>query len=256
MAKIPSLMPFPDLLWPAPPALWPLNETHVHIWAAGLDESLERISSLEKTLSPDEQERAARFHFERDRRRFIAGRGILRKILSSYREISPSPLHFCYSSRGKPYLGEEEGRPPFHFNVAHSEDLILIAVTRACVLGIDVERVRPIPERESIVMQYFSSREAAALTALPKQQRLRAFYQLWTCKEACLKATGGGLSDLTDGLEVSFPPGKPAQIRAFSGTLQTAATWTLVELRPAPGYVAALAAPTTGLSLSSWQWSF
>jgi 4'-phosphopantetheinyl transferase len=244
----------PKLLWPLPPHEWKSGKQDIHVWAADLDRLLERISSLKETLSPDEQHRAARFHFERDRNRFIAGRSILREILSSYLEIHPPQVHLQYGPRGKPISTDLSGRHLLHFNLGHSEDLILIAVTRACAVGIDVERVRPIPEFENIIIQYFSAREAGEFMALPKDQQLHAFYQLWTRKEACLKATGEGLSDSAEAVDVSFLAREPAQVRATPGNSPTPPGWTLVGLTPASEYVAALATQAAGLTLSCWQW--
>ena len=231
----PAFMPQSNLLWPPPPHQQRLEEQDIHVWAAGLDQSLERISVFRGTLAADELERAARFHFERDHNRFIAGRGLLREILGSYLEIHPSQLDFQYSPRGKPMLKAASALPPLHFNVGHSEDLILIALTTSCPVGIDLERVRPIPELENIARQYFSTREATDLMALPKDRQLRAFYQLWTRKEACLKATGEGLS---------------SSMREIEAT----ASWTLVELAPAANFVAAIAAPIVDPSVSCWVW--
>lgn len=251
MAELPPKL---ELLWFDPPAKWKLNAADIHVWASSLNEAIEHLSAFERHLSPEELDRASQFYFERDRSRFITGRGILREILSSYLEMSPSQLHFRYGASGKPYLDEVEGSAPLQFNVTHSEDLILVAVTNACCLGIDVERVRPIPEIENIVVNYFSAREASELAALPKEQQQCAFYQIWTRKEACLKATGRGLSDFTLQMEAPFQADEPAKTRAIPGTQNIVATWTLVELMPAPEYVAALAAPATGLILSRWQW--
>ena len=225
------------MLWIPSPHDQRLGEQDIHVWAARLDQLPERIFAFKETLAPDELDRAARFHFERDRNRFIAGRGILREILGWRLEIRPSQLHFDYSQRGKPMLKDSSERPPLHFNLGHSGDLILIAVTRRCSVGIDIEWVRPIPKLENIALRYFSTREVADLTAMPKDQQLRTFYRLWTRKEASLKATGEGL---------------------FGSTRENEATasWTLVELTPAPDFVAAVAAPAAGLTVSCWQWPF
>ncbi|HTV43472.1 MAG TPA: 4'-phosphopantetheinyl transferase superfamily protein [Candidatus Sulfotelmatobacter sp.] len=212
----------------------------IHVWAAGLDPSPERVSAFKETLAPDELERAARFHFEIDRNRFIAGRGILREILGSYLGIRPERLQFDYSPHGKPTLKASSTRPPLHFNLGHSVDLILIAVTRACPLGIDVEWVRPIPDLENIATRYFSTREAAELMALPEERRPRAFYQLWTRKEACLKASGEGLSGLA-GLQI------PDHSKLTDSR-------TLVEFTPARDFIGAIAAPAGGLTVSCWSW--
>lgn len=243
-----------ELRWGFPPDLWQLNGADVHVWAASLDKSAERISSLEQTLSPDEQDRAMRFHFEGDRNRFIAGRGTLRAILSSYLEIEPARLHFVYNSRGKPALTGLPGRCALHFNLAHSNDLILIALTRVCAVGIDVEWVHSIRDAENIASHFFSPREVVELTALPEQQRALAFLSLWTRTEACLKATGVGLSDAIEQIEVSFLPGEPARVLAISGNRQAAACWTLVDLTPASEFKAAVAAAAENLRFFCWQW--
>lgn len=243
-----------ELLWSRPPNHWRLNVGDVHIWASCLNRPVEQISSFKKTLSPDESARAERFHFDRDRSRFIAGRGILREILSSYLEMSPSQLRFVYSLRGKPGLANCPAFPELYFNVTHSNDLILIGVTQACTMGLDVEERRSLNDADDIAAHFFSAREAAAFKALPKEGRELAFFKLWTRKEACLKAAGLGLQEVMDGFEVSFLEGEPAKVLAASDNLPKAASWTLEELYPAQGFVAAVAMPTKGLFFHCWQW--
>src|SRR5207253_10188751 len=96
----------------------------------------------------------------------------------------------AYGARGKPALADGDG---LRFNVAHSHGLALVAVARGRELGVDLERVRPLPAAEAIARRFFSARERAVLDALPLRRRLDAFLSLWTRKEAFLKATGGGL---------------------------------------------------------------
>jgi 4'-phosphopantetheinyl transferase len=256
LARNPSVMSNLELHWSFPPDQWQLNGADLHVWSASLDQPVERISSLEQTLSPDERDRAMRFHFDRDRNRFIAGRGMLRAILSSYLKIDPPHLHFAYSSRGKPILTGFPGRCTLHFNVAHSNDLILIALTRVCAVGVDVEWIHSVRDTENIASHFFSPREVVELMALPKEQRALAFLNLWTRKEACLKATGAGLSDMIEQIEVSFLPGEPARMLAISGDPQAAACWTLVELTPASEFKAAVAAAAKSLRFFCWQWPF
>ncbi len=245
-----------ELRWSFPPDQWQLNGAEVHVWAASLDKPVGRICSLEQTLSPDERDRAMRFHFERDRNRFIVGRGMLRAILSSYLTIDPGKLHFVYSSRGKPFLTGLPGRCTIHFNLAHSNDLILIALTQFCAVGVDVEWVHSVRDTEKIASHFFSSREVVELMALPKEQRTLAFFNLWTRKEACLKATGAGLSNVIKQIEVSFLPGESVRMLAISGNSQAAACWTLVDLAPASEFKAAVAAAAKGLRFFCWQWPF
>jgi 4'-phosphopantetheinyl transferase len=231
----------------------PLTDASVHVWVANLDASAAKLYSLKQTLSADEHARAERFLSERDQNRFITGRGLLRTLLGSYLDRPPEQLEFAYSPRGKPALANASGQHELHFNLAHSHGLILIAVTRACPLGVDVEQVRPINEAEGIAKRFFTPGEIAKLKALPEAQRLAAFFNLWTRKEAYLKATGEGLEMLNQ-IEVSCAPGDPARVLAISGNTATAQSWMLAELAPAPGFVGALAAPATGLELSCRPW--
>jgi 4'-phosphopantetheinyl transferase len=242
------------LLWDLPPNQRHLADRDVHIWAASLNKSAEQISSLQQIFSPDERNRARQFKVERDRNRFIAGRGLLRKILGSYMQVAPAQLQFTYSKRGKPALEGRSGQGPLHFNVAHSKDLILIAVTRACAVGIDVEWIHPISDAEEIAARFFSRREAAKLMAQVNERRIPAFFNLWTRKEAWLKATGDGLSEMLREVEVSFLPEEPASVLAISENIEAARRWTLLGLTPATEFAAAIAVEAKDLQFSRWQW--
>jgi|HubBroStandDraft_1064217.scaffolds.fasta_scaffold124174_2 4'-phosphopantetheinyl transferase len=244
-----------ELLWDPPPARRQLTGTDIHVWAAALRQSAEPISSLESTLSTEECERAKKFHFERDRNRFIIVRGILRALLGSYVTVAPEKLKFAYGPNGKPVLADMPGPDTLHFNLAHSGDLMVIALTRAGAIGIDVEQVRLMHDTENIAARFFSSNEATKLKALSKGQQTEAFFNLWTRKEACLKAMGEGLSDeMIRQIEATFLPGEAPRVVAISGNAQTAASWTLKEFVPATGFVVAIAAKAKDLKFSCWQW--
>lgn len=246
-----------ELHWSFPPDQWQLNGSDVHVWATSLNRPIERLSSLEQTLSSDERDRAMRFHFERDRNRFIAGRATLRAILSSYLKIDAAQLRFIYGPQGKPMLTGLPRRRALYFNLAHSNQLILFAVTQVCpVVGVDVEWLPSMQDVENIANNFFSPREVAELTALPRELRALAFSNLWTRKEACLKATGVGLSTPLEQIEVSFIPGEPARILSISGLPQVAACWTLKDLCPAADFKGAVAAAAKGLRFFCWRWPF
>lgn len=244
------------LLWKLPPQKWPLAGSSVHVWAANLNRSAEQISSLEQVISADERERSSRFKTETDRNQFIAGRGLLRTILSSYEQADPARLCFQYNSQGKPTLKSPPGDGPLHFNVAHSKALILIAVTRACPVGVDVEWIHPINDVTDISPAFCSRNEIAKLLATPVSQRMNAFFNLWTRKEAYLKATGDGLSGAPGEVELSFLPEETPRVLAISNDTEVAQRWTVSPLNPAPGFAAAIAVGAKGLQLSCWQWPF
>ncbi len=248
------MMPHLELLWQPRPQQWPLTGTDVHVWAANLEQPATRISSLQQILSRLEQARAAQFKFEKGRNQFITGRSLLRTILGSYLQLNPAQLRFQYNARGKPSLESSSAQGPLHFNVAHSKDLILIAVTRACPVGVDVEHLHPVNDFKDIAARFFTSGETTKLISAPADQQMVAFFNLWTRKEAYLKATGDGISGGLKEVEISCLPEEPAQILAISKNEEAAKRWTLSELNPAHGYAAAVAAEAKDLRLSCWQW--
>jgi 4'-phosphopantetheinyl transferase len=231
-----------------------LADQEIHVWRAWLDELASDLPAFAETLSASERNRAERFQFERDRNRFIVRRGLLRGILGRYLNLDPARLSFTYESRGKPTLAGSMDAPTIHFNLSHSEGLALFGVTRSAPFGIDLERVRPMPDPDQIAAKFFSARENVVLNALPAEQRIEGFFNCWTRKEAYLKATGQGIADALPEVEVSLTPGQPAQLLSVAGDAQEASLWSFYALAPAPGYIGALAAKARGLKLVCWQW--
>jgi 4'-phosphopantetheinyl transferase len=231
-----------------------LPKTEIHIWRASLDRNLTCVQQLVKTLSDDELARADRFHFEKDRNRFIIGRGILRNILSRYLNIEPDYLQFCYGSRGKPALETCDRSNLLHFNLSHSQGLALYAFTRDRQIGIDLESVRDVSGLERIVAQFFSAREHATFLTLPPDRQQAAFFHGWTCKEAVLKAIGEGLALPLNQFDVSLLPDLPAQLLSINGDRAAAKQWFLQSFVPAPNYVAAVAVEGHDWQVKYWHW--
>jgi 4'-phosphopantetheinyl transferase len=184
-------------------------------------------------LTPEERQRAGRFHFDADRNRFMAGRGGLRWILSLYCGIPPEVLTFETGPHGKPEL------PPFpalSFNVSHSGEYVLIAVTTGTNCGVDIECKRRSANEEGIAQRFFCPREVEWL-----RRTKDGFLRLWTAKEAIIKAVGGGLSiPLTDVDVTDFVEGKTLTVNLeISG--QPAQRLWLQELALVEGYWAAVA---------------
>jgi 4'-phosphopantetheinyl transferase len=240
--------------WRAPPEMSTIDPDEVHVWRAALDQTPSQIQDFHHHLAADEQARAARLCFERDREHFIAARGVLRNILGRYLNRAPESLSFCYGSHGKPALAGDFDDGAIRFNVSHSQGLALYAVTRGRELGIDLEHIRSELAVVEIAERFFSRREVAMLRSLPTEMQSQAFFRCWTRKEAYIKARGEGLSLPLDEFDVSLAPGEPA---AVLGTLRDpfeALRWSLQDLSPAPGYTAALAAAGHGWRLICWQW--
>jgi 4'-phosphopantetheinyl transferase len=242
--------------WPFPPPDLALLSDDVHVWRASLEQPVACIRQLARTLSDDERARTEGFHFERDRRRFTVGHGVLRTILGRYLGIEPRQLLFRYGPRGKPYLAEEPDNCALRFNLAHSHELALYAFTCGREVGVDLEHVHPMPDAEQIGARFFSAREYATLSALPKSQKLEAFFNCWTRKEAYLKATGTGLTRPLDQFDVSLVPGEPARLLYVEGEPQEVARWSLEALAPGADYVGAVAVQGRGWRLRCWQWTW
>jgi 4'-phosphopantetheinyl transferase len=189
-------------------------------------------------LSADERERAARFAFAHLRRSFTLARGALRILLGRTLGMAPAAIRFVYGEKGKPGLAEP-GR--VRFNMSHSGELALIAIGLDCELGVDIERIRPLPDLQEIAARFFSREEETELMALPEDLREAAFFRCWTRKEAYIKAIGDGLSAPLDGFAVSLRDGEPARMIQIGGDAAAAGAWRLHHLDVEPGYVAALA---------------
>ena len=194
-------------------------------------------------LSADERARAERFHFARDRRRFIARRAYLRLLIESYLGSAPGDVHFYYSAAGKPFLARDCGGDELSFNMSDSGELAVYAFTlseTSPTIGIDVEQIEPAVAQERISEHFFSAYEIATLRALPAAERIHGFFNCWTRKEAYLKATGDGLTLPLDQFDVSLTPGEPAELLRAAGGIDTS-HWVLHELKVGCGYTAAVA---------------
>jgi 4'-phosphopantetheinyl transferase len=241
-----------DRLWRVPPPELRLSSAEVHVWRAALDPAASCVERLQHTLSVDELQRAARFHFPRDRRRFIVARGALRNILGRYTGVPPSELRFRYSAYGKPTLADiEDG---LRFNISHSHEVALFAVTRGREVGVDLEYLRMDVACEEIAEHFFSARERASLRALPMEVKHQAFFNCWTRKEAYIKAHGEGLSLPLDQFDVSLAPGEPAALLATRHDHRDVWRWSLQALMPGPGYAAAVVVEGQGWHITCWQW--
>jgi 4'-phosphopantetheinyl transferase len=256
-------MPPQQLNWPQPSPNWPPHgrEHHAHsldvqVWETSLDLPPGTIQMLEPVVAPSELDRASRFHFARDRNRFIAGRGFMRMVLGNYLGAKPGALEFIYNRRGKPALGGDHSAAGLHFNLSHSEDLALLAISPAGAIGVDVEHVRPMEEVDVLVKRFFSPGEIAAFQTVPAREKFPAFFRLWTRKEAFLKATGEGIAHLLDQVEVSFLPDEPARLLNLPQQLGRAGDWQLHDLAPAAGFAAALAVPVGTAAPVCQSWVF
>jgi len=170
-----------------------------------LSESNPVVEAWRQLLSDDEKLRADRFVRRRDRARWIVAHGVLRHLLGRYCGIDPRAIAFVHGAAGKPSLARAGTRDAATtFNLAHSHDRALLAVSRDREIGVDLEQVRDDFDPLPIAREFFFGTELAAIEAAAADARRDAFFRHWTAKEAVLKAHGAGLSLALDSFCVTF----------------------------------------------------
>jgi 4'-phosphopantetheinyl transferase len=228
-----------------------LTTDGIHVWLVSLDQPVSQFQGL---LSIDERIRAERFHFDRDRNRFIVGRGILRTITGCYLGVEPGRLQFCYGSKGKPALADTFGKGMVNFNLAHSEGLAVYAFSRGRNVGVDIEYMREISDIEQIAERVFSVRERATLRELPGSGQIEAFFNCWTRKEAFAKAIGDGLSWPLGSFDVPPVPGEPVKNLTVNDDLINGSRWFVYDFKVGGGYKAAFATEGQCYEPVYFQW--
>jgi 4'-phosphopantetheinyl transferase len=230
-----------------------LPEDEVQLWRVDLEAIRDDESRCQKMLSSDELTRAARFHFSRDRQRFVSSRALLRTILAGYLETDPDALRFSYSKKEKPSLGSTHAGSNITFNVSHSGGIALLAFTRRRDIGVDVEKVRTDFDVDAIARRFFSSQEQRQLAAFPSGEKFEAFFRCWTRKEAYIKATGEGLSLPLGQFDVSLDSGGKNALLATRPDESEAGQWLLRGVPAGPGYLAALCVRGRDWKLNDWS---
>lgn len=197
----------------------------VEVWRIPLWPPPPDLESRYRALTPQEQERADRYHFEHSRQQLVISHFARDRILD--RHLGPEPRTFVKAQHGKPYI---EGCD-LRFNLTHSHQMALLAVGPV-ELGVDVEYIERKTPYEDLARRFFSAPEADEFMALPESRRKEVFFTIWTRKEAYIKAIGEGLSHPLDAFQVSLDRADPY--------LVSCPGWELYEVPVEPDYRAAL----------------
>ncbi len=214
-----------------------LDEREIHLWRVPLNVDSAQQDILRAQLSPDEAERAARVHFEHDRTRFIVAHAALRQTLARYTGKQPNALSFRVGAQGKPTLAFDTD---IQFNLSHSGNLALIAITRGRAVGVDVESIRDNFDPLALAMRFFSAPEIEDLRACDPATRTAQFFTLWTRKEAFIKAVGHGLSLPLSSFDISETHGDRVRVLESRGDYEKTDWWVKTVLQESE-YIGAIA---------------
>lgn len=224
-----------------------VSDPEVHIWWLSLESEPREVEQALGLLSAEEQERARRFHFARDRNRFVLARAILRTLLGAYTGEEPARVPLRLSPSGKPFLSD---RSDFHFNLSHCEDRGVVAIARQPV-GVDLEKRRDIPEALTIAEDLFAISEVRALRAFPAPLQSEAFLRCWTRKEAYVKARGEGLLTPLVSFAVTLDRASPELVLLQEPGERE---WNLHDLDAGSGWIGAVAVELESARLVHRVW--
>jgi len=242
-----------ELHWPPTPAIAELADGEVHVVCVSLNVSQDKLEQLKTTLSSDEQDRAGKFCFQDGRQFFVAARGLLREVLGHYLGMPPEHIEFRYNASGKPELGGDAAHRDLHFNVAHSGADAVFALTLYADVGVDLERMRAIPDMLQMVSFALSDSEKREWDKLEAAEWRRAFFDCWARKEAFLKGIGEGLQRQPNEIAVPLRQSQPDESLGIVDRGCKVDGWSLRSLSGGD-YAVAVAVKGQPARVSCWAW--
>lgn len=220
-------------------------------WIARVTDAPDEDTAPWSWLTDEERQRAGRFHFEADQRRFGMTRSLLRGLLGAALETHPGAVMLVEGAFGKPQLDLRHGASDLHFNVSHSGDYSILALARSVRLGVDIELMKPSRDLTHLAHRVFHPDEVRLLEGSSDTELLERFYRIWARKEAAAKALGRGIG--TDFTSFSAWWDDASQgsciVREIDGSTTT--NWMVADLDAVPGYASAVAVDSPGLELRS-----
>jgi 4'-phosphopantetheinyl transferase len=221
-----------------------LNESEVHLWFTFYEQVDDEFLKCAYRALLDKVERAqeSKFHFAKDRLRYLVTRALVRTTLSRYASVSPENWLFCINDYGRPEIANQLPELQLSFNVSHTSGLIVLGVTRKRALGVDAENVLTRVASIDIANQFFSSRESAELAKLPSDQQHDRFFEYWTLKESYIKARGMGLSIPLNKFNILLLNNHGIGLEIDPELCDSATRWMFSQFRLAPEYLIAVCA--------------
>jgi 4'-phosphopantetheinyl transferase len=239
------------------PAPEPLEADEVRVfyaWCDALDaRAVERCLPL---LSSEERARYLRFHFEHDRHSYLAAHALTRAVLAPLAGLPAPELQFEAAAHGRPELCQPAAGPRVRFNLSHTRGLVACAVALEHAVGVDVEHVERRTDIDQLAPAVFSERERAELGALSGAEKRARFFQLWTLKEAYIKAVGKGLSLPLRSITTELPASEQPRLCFAAPLSDDGKDWWLDVHAPRPSHMLAVAlnvAPPVRAAIREWS---
>ena len=196
--------------------------------------------SLLSVLCEQEQLRAQRKKIPAKQFEYILGQAALRSILAQTLSIPCAEVCYARGPKGKPYLGPVHQRQDLQFNISHSGGLLLIALSTAGEVGVDIEAINTTTSMDLVSRRTFSESETKTLFSLPDTLRREQFFQYWTCKEAVVKCTGDGIHSGMNQFTVVFPKSGGAQLCEAHGRQEKTQGFSITPVDLGPTHKGAL----------------
>ncbi|MDC0936770.1 4'-phosphopantetheinyl transferase superfamily protein [Pirellulales bacterium] len=235
--------------WILTPEDWRPAMGDFHVWRASVERIAPLINTLRRHLVPEENARADRYFFDKDRYAFVVGRATLRAMIGHCLSQTPRDVKIVTNTMGKPRLPAAD----LHFNVSHSGNLVLIGLCLDRPVGVDVEQTRPIANLSQLAKRVLSAGDIQRVLEAEAGQREQAFYRSWTRKEAYAKAVGFGLTRGFQNFEILHGPDGIGRCAAAGATSLDPANYIVRDLKPGQGYVAAAAGAGMSGQISQWE---
>jgi 4'-phosphopantetheinyl transferase len=224
-----------------------MDPAEIHLWLASYDGIADEglHAAYRELLDAAEKEQERRFHFARDRRRYLVTRALVRTVLSRYLAIDPRECLFSANEYGRPGIVNAQAAG-LAFNISHTHSLIVLGVTRGRALGVDVENVRTRQAPIAVANRFFAPQEVTALAATPPHRQQYRFFEYWTFKESYIKARGMGLSLPLDKFSFRYPDDRTVEIAIDPELADDPARWQFWQCRPSADYLVAICAERAG----------
>ncbi len=238
-------------LWQPSPDSLSLSSENIDVWLCDLKKLSDNTDEFYSILAEDELKRVEKLKIEGKKKQYIITKGSLRKYLGLLTEADPSVFKFKYLEYGKPVLEEPSRYVDISFNISHSNDIALIAISRKCDIGIDVEKINHEVDHQALVSRFFSKAEQSEFNHYSASSKAKAFYACWTRKEAFIKATGNGIAYGLDTFDVTVDPG----VKKPKITLHKPCTrsWSALNLLINDDYMACMVHDADKINVRYWR---